>query len=87
MASSHLTGRSFKQPIFSSSRRYFETTRTLLIAGRTFTDGDNTTDRRLIMIDDALAKKAFPGESAVGERSLIRLKTPEPRRCAHTHCD
>jgi putative ABC transport system permease protein len=57
---------------------YFETMRTPLIAGRTFTDADNTTDRRLIMIDDSLAKKAFPGESAVGKRILIRLKTPEP---------
>ena len=59
---------------------YFETVRTPLIAGRTFTDADNTTDRRLIMIDDVLAKKAFPGESAVGKRILIRLKTPEPER-------
>jgi putative ABC transport system permease protein len=57
---------------------YFETMRTPLIAGRTFTDADNAIDRRLIMIDDFLAKKAFPGESAVGKRILIRLKTPEP---------
>jgi putative ABC transport system permease protein len=57
---------------------YFETVRTPLIAGRTFTDADNTTDRRLIIIDDVLSKKAFPGESAVGKRILIRLKTPEP---------
>ncbi|HEY1656736.1 MAG TPA: ABC transporter permease [Candidatus Sulfotelmatobacter sp.] len=57
---------------------YFETMRTPLIAGRTFTDADNSTDRRLIMIDDVLASKAFPGESAVGKRILIRLKTPEP---------
>ena len=59
---------------------YFETVRTPLIAGRTFTDADNTTDRRLIVIDDVLAKKAFAGESAVGKRILIRLKTPEPER-------
>src|SRR5215469_13831720 len=57
---------------------YFETMRTPLIAGRTFTDADNATDRRLILIDDFLAKKAFPGESAVGKRILIRLNTPEP---------
>jgi putative ABC transport system permease protein len=57
---------------------YFETMRTPLIAGRTFTDADNATDRRLIMIDDFLAKKAFPGESAIGKRILIRLNTPEP---------
>jgi putative ABC transport system permease protein len=57
---------------------YFETMRTALLAGRTFTEADNAPERRLIMIDDALARKAFPGASAVGQRILIRLKTPEP---------
>jgi putative ABC transport system permease protein len=57
---------------------YFETMRTPLLAGRTFTDADNAPDRRLIIIDDFLANKAFPGESAVGKRILIRLRTPEP---------
>src|SRR5262249_9894525 len=57
---------------------YFESIRTQLIAGRTFTDADNAPDRRLILVDDFLAKKAFPGESAVGKRILIRLRTPEP---------
>ncbi|HET9181486.1 MAG TPA: ABC transporter permease [Candidatus Angelobacter sp.] len=57
---------------------YFETMRTPLVAGRTFTEADNAPDRRLIIVDDSLAKKAFPGESAVGKRILIRLKTPEP---------
>ena len=57
---------------------YFETMRTPLLAGRTFTDADNAPDRRLIIIDDLLAKKAFPGESAIGKRILIRLRTPEP---------
>ena len=51
---------------------------TPLLAGRTFTDADNEPDRRLIIIDDSLAKKAFHGESAVGKRILIRVKTPEP---------
>lgn len=57
---------------------YFEAVHTPLLAGRTFTDADNEPDRRLIIIDDFLAGKAFPGESAVGKRILIRLKTPEP---------
>src|SRR5215471_8593048 len=57
---------------------YFESMRTPLLAGRTFTDADNAADRRLIIVDDFLAKKAFPGESAVGKRILIRLRTPEP---------
>jgi putative ABC transport system permease protein len=57
---------------------YFETMHTPLLAGRTFTDADNEPNRRLIIIDDLLAKKAFHGESAVGKRILIRVKTPEP---------
>jgi putative ABC transport system permease protein len=57
---------------------YFETMRTPLLAGRTFTEADNAPDRKLILIDDFLAKKAFPGESAVGKRLLMRVRTPEP---------
>ncbi len=57
---------------------YFETMHTPLLAGRTFTDADDAPERRLIIIDDFLAKKAFHGESAVGKRILVRVKTPEP---------
>jgi predicted permease len=57
---------------------YFETMRTRLLEGRTFTDADNMPDRRLIIIDEALAAKAFPSESAVGKRILVRMITPEP---------
>jgi putative ABC transport system permease protein len=59
---------------------YFETMRTRLIAGRTFTDADNNRDPnapKLIIIDDMLAAKAFPNESPVGKRLLIRIVTPE----------
>lgn len=56
---------------------YFEAMHTKLIEGRTFTDADNDPMRNLVVIDDMLAKKAFPGESAVGKRILIRLRTPE----------
>ena len=57
---------------------FFETMRTPLIAGRTFTEADNAPDRKFVIIDDLLAAKAFPHESAIGRRILIRLRTPEP---------
>jgi predicted permease len=57
---------------------YFETLRTPLIAGRTFTEADNAPERNVAIIDQALAAKAFPNESAIGKRILIRLRTPEP---------
>ena len=56
---------------------YFEAMRTPLIAGRTFTDSDNVPGRNLVVIDQQLADKAFPHQSAVGKRILIRIKTPE----------
>lgn len=56
---------------------YFEAMGTKLIAGRTFTQDDSTPDRNLLIIDQALAAKAFPNESAVGKRILFRVRTPE----------
>jgi putative ABC transport system permease protein len=57
---------------------YFEALRTPLLAGRTFTDADNSPDRNVVIADQFLAAKAFPNESAVGKRILIRARTPEP---------
>jgi putative ABC transport system permease protein len=63
---------------------YFETLRTPLLAGRTFTDADNDVDRgrvpRFVVIDDILAAKAFPHEDPVGKRLLVRVITPDPER-------
>jgi putative ABC transport system permease protein len=57
---------------------YFELMRTRLIDGRTFTDADNHPGRQLAVIDEVFAKKAFPGEPAVGKRFLSRTGQPEP---------
>src|SRR5207253_10807658 len=56
---------------------YFEAMHTPLIAGRTFTEADNTPDRNMLIVDQALASKAFPFQSAVGKRILFRVRTPE----------
>jgi putative ABC transport system permease protein len=42
--------------------RYFETMRTALLAGRTFTAEDNLPGRDVVIVDEALAAKAFPGQ-------------------------
>ena len=57
---------------------YFEALRMRLLAGRTFTEADNAPDRNVVVIDQFLAAKAFPNESAVGKRILFRVRTPEP---------
>jgi len=56
---------------------YFETLRTPLIAGRTFTEADNAPERKVVIIDQLLAAKNFPNESAVGKRILTRFRNPE----------
>ena len=59
---------------------YFETMRTPLLAGRTFTDEDNLPGRDGVIVDELLARKAFPGQSAVGKHILTRIRTPEAER-------
>jgi putative ABC transport system permease protein len=56
---------------------YFEAMGTKLLAGRTFTEDDSNPDRNLLIIDQALAAKAFPNDSAVGKRILFRVRTPQ----------
>jgi putative ABC transport system permease protein len=53
---------------------YFETLRTPLLAGRTFTEDDNAPGRNVVVIDQLLAERAFPNEPAVGKRILL----PDP---------
>jgi putative ABC transport system permease protein len=56
---------------------YFEAMGTTLLQGRTFTPEDNTPDRNLLIVDQTLAAKAFPNESAVGKKILFRVRTNE----------
>jgi len=57
---------------------YFETMGTSLLEGRTFTDEDNQPGRTFAVVDKILADRAYPGQSSVGKRILIRIQTPEP---------
>ena len=59
---------------------YFETMKTRLIDGRTFTDADNTSGRTLVVVDRIFAQLAYPGESAVGKPIFMRIRTNEPER-------
>jgi predicted permease len=57
---------------------YFEAMKTPLIVGRTFTEADNDPQRNFVIVDTMLAAKAFPNQSAVGKRILVRIRTAEP---------
>ena len=56
---------------------YFAVMKTPLVEGRAFTRDDHGQEVRRIIIDSVIAKKAFPGQSAVGRRLLARVTTDE----------
>jgi len=56
---------------------YFETMHIPVLDGRTFTDADNVPGRKLLIVDEFLAKKAFHGQTAVGKRILVHINTPD----------
>jgi predicted permease len=47
---------------------YFETLRIPLLSGRMITDADDSTSTHVMLINEAMAKKFFPGENPVGKR-------------------
>jgi len=65
---------------FSVMPGYFAAMHTRLIAGRTFTEADNTPDAKVVVIDDALAKLAFGNESAIGKSIFARVRSDVPEQ-------
>lgn len=59
---------------------YFDAMRTKVLAGRDFTEADNDTTSRAVIVDDLLARKMFPGvpfSKVIGQELLARITTPE----------
>ena len=50
---------------------YFKTIGATMIEGRDFTDTDDASHQHVIIVDDALAKSAWPGKDALGKRLHI----------------
>jgi macrolide transport system ATP-binding/permease protein len=50
------------------SAEYLPTLKARLLRGRFFTDADNSSSRGVAVINQALAKKYFPGEDPIGQR-------------------
>ncbi len=58
---------------------YFETLGTRLLAGRTFTTADVVDSAAVVLVDELLAERTWPGEAAVGQRFLVRVTSTEPQ--------
>jgi len=57
---------------------YFESIGAHLLAGRTFTWEDNAEARKIVIVDEQLANKAWPGLDPIGQRLKVLL--PNDRR-------
>lgn len=57
-----------------ASAGYFRTMGIPLIEGRTFTDGDDLDAPVVVVVDQRVARRAWPGQSAVGKR--LRFTVP-----------
>ena len=60
---------------------YFKTLGVPLLEGRDFTEDDATTPR-VTVVDEALAKRYWPGQTAIGKR--VRYGPPDPDAPWHT---
>ncbi|HEY4305294.1 MAG TPA: ABC transporter permease [Gemmatimonadaceae bacterium] len=71
-----IEGRPTEENIYSDYRivssDYFKTMHIPLLAGRVITGGDDSTSQHVTVINQAMAKKFFPGENPLGKR-LIEL--------------
>ena len=50
---------------------YFEALGARLLEGRLFNEDDNQPGRKVLIVDDLLARKAFPGSKAAGQRLIV----------------
>lgn len=56
---------------------YFTTLQAKLLRGRTFTDAEDTTKPKVVVINQTLADRYFPGEDPIGQRFGDLELTPE----------
>lgn len=58
---------------------YFQTLQIPLIAGRTFTDQDTLDSTKVVIINQTLARRLWPGENPVGQRFAVWRDEKFPR--------
>ena len=68
---------SAQQPVTDvrvADEKYFETMKIPLLRGRTFTADEAREDRNVVVVNETLARKHFPGEDPLGRRITIEMK-------------
>ncbi|HEV2854529.1 MAG TPA: ABC transporter permease [Thermoanaerobaculia bacterium] len=53
---------------------YFRTMKIPVLAGRTFTEQEAIEDRKVVVVNEALARTYFPGENPIGKTIFVHMK-------------
>jgi putative ABC transport system permease protein len=62
-----------------ADENYFRTMNIPVIAGRTFTEQEAVTDRKVAVVNEAMARKYFPGQDPIGQRIVVNMASePAP---------
>ncbi|MCI0657308.1 MAG: ABC transporter permease, partial [Acidobacteria bacterium] len=64
---------------YSVSPDYFQTLRIPLVRGRVFTEHDDSTAKRVAVINESLARRIFPGEDPVGKQIRMGINSQAVR--------
>jgi macrolide transport system ATP-binding/permease protein len=62
----------------TASVGYFETLRTRLLRGRYFTEADDASKPLVVVINQTMAKRSFPGEDPIGKRIISQYNKAHP---------
>lgn len=63
----------------ATNENYFQTMNIPVLSGRTFSKEEVLEDRKVAVINEAMAHKYFPGVNPIGKRVIVNMKeTPEP---------
>ena len=56
-----------------ADENYFRTMNIPVVAGRTFTEREAVEDRKVAVVNEAMARRYFPGEDPVGQRIVVNM--------------
>jgi putative ABC transport system permease protein len=56
-----------------ADENYFRTMNIPVVAGRTFTEQEAVEDREVAVVNEAMARRYFPGEDPVGQRIVVNM--------------
>jgi predicted permease len=77
-------GASFETDVTRIGPEYFAAMRIPLVSGRDFTEADGLAVDQVIVVSEAFAAKAWPGQSALGRRVTFPARPGRPASAPHT---